>query len=479
MFKNLKFNKNFIYLFFIVSGICFLLTDYTGENDIWFLLSHGRYVLSNGFPHVDILSMHTGLNFVMQQWLSSVIFHLIYDYLGQIALYIFMILINCLITYLIYKLCVVISNKKFSSCFITVITMIILQRWYIVPRPQIFTFIILITLLIMLELYSSKRKKYLYFIPLLSVLLINLHASMWPMLFILCMPYVAELILKKDKDVFKLIGIMFVSIAVGTINPYGVEAMTYSIKGYGLEAICAIVGEMRSFNLLGENFVVYWSALVLLIFFISNLIIIFHSNKKNIRIAHLLLFYGTFFMALSSIRNVSLFVIGTLPFLVKYFEFKDIKKFELNKNWKINYAVILILFVAIFISNICTKKYEFNSEVTEAVVYLNKHENKDIKLYTEYSYGSVFEYNGYKPYLDSRAEVFTKKMNNKEDILDEYIKFNLNEEFRDEFIKKYDFDYYLIYSENEELLDYLINYEDVKYELVLDSKYSYLVKKVS
>ena len=70
-------------------------------------------------------------------------------------------------------------------------------------------------------------------------------------------------------------------------------------------------------------------------------------------------------------------------------------------------------------------------------------------------------------------------MNNKEDILDEYIQFNLDESTRDEFIKKYDFDYYLINSEYKELLDYLLNYEEEDFELVLEREYFYLVKKVS
>lgn len=479
MFKNLKFSKNYVYFFLFISCLCFFLIDYTKEADIWFLLSHGRYVLSNGFPHVDILSMHTGLNFVMQQWLSSVVFHLIYDYLGSVVFYIFMFILNVVLTFLIYKLCFVISNRKFSSSFISLITMILLQRWFIVPRPQIFTYIILIILLIMLELYSSKRKKYILFMPLLSILLINFHGSMWPMLFIFCMPYVAELLLKKDKDIFKLIGLMLISVVVGLINPYGLDAMTYSFSSYGLDSIRSVVGEMRAFNLLGENFTIYWSVFILIIFFISNSIILLNSKKNNIRIAHLLLFYGTFYMALSSLRNIALFIIATMPFLVKYFKFKDVDKFSLDKNWIINYSVCFLLFIAVCVGAFINKNYMFVHAIDDAVVYLNKNADKDVKIYTEYSYGSRLEYDGYKPYLDSRAEVFIKKMNNKEDILDEYIKFNLDESFRPEFIKKYDFDYYLIYLDHKEIINYLINYKEIDYELIYATSDFYLVKKVS
>ena len=184
-------------------------------------------------------------------------------------------------------------------------------------------------------------------------------------------------------------------------------------------------------------------------------------------------------MALSSLRNISLFLIATIPFIVKYLEFKDIDKFVWNRNWIINYVVILIIFLSIFVTAMCNKNYKFVNEMDDVVAYLDTYADKDIKLYTDYSYGSIFEYNGYKPYLDTRAEVFTKKMNGKEDILDEYIRFNLDESFRDEFIKKYDFDYYAIQVHYTELVNYLINYEEIDYELILSSDKFYLVKKVS
>ena len=480
MFKNLKFSKNFIYLFFLVSLLCFFLIDFTEEADIWFLLSHGRYVINNGIPYTDVLSMHEGFNFIMQQWLSSTIFYVIYKYLGKISFYIFIFILNFIITFLIYKLCLVISNnKKFSSCFISIITMLLLQRAYIVPRPQMFTFIILIVLLIMLELYSSKRKKYINYMPILSILLINFHASMWPMIFIFCMPYVAELILKKDKDVIRLIIIMLISLIVGFINPYGLGAMTYSIKSYGHEYICAVVGEMRSFDLLDINYVSYWGYFTLLIFFISNLIILLNSKKNNIKISHLLLFYGTFFMSLLGLRNISLFIIGTVPFLVKYFEFQDIDKFNLNKEWIINYSIIGLIFISAFSFSIINKNYEFKHAAEPVLEYLNKNVDKNIKLYTEYSFGSLFEYYGYKPYLDSRAEVFIEKMNNKEDILKEYIIFNLDETSRDKFIEKYDFDYYVISNDYFDVIEYLLNHKEYNFELILSVDRISLVKRVN
>ena len=465
MFKNLKFNKNYIYLFFLLSFLCFFLIDFQEEGDIYFLLSHGRYIFNNGIPHTEILSMHSEFNFIMQQWLSSAIFYFIYNYLGKSCFYIFMFIINFIITYLIYKLCLVISNnKKFSSCFISVIAIILLQIGFIVFRPQIFTFIILLMILIMLELFSSKRKKYLYFMPVLSILLINLHASMWPMIFILCMPYVVELVIKKDKDVLLLLLFMTISILVGIINPYGVGAKTY-----GYKYICDVISEMKSVNLLGDAYVFYWSVNTLIIFLVSNLIILLNSKKENIRVSHILLFYGTFIMALLSIRNVAIFILCTVPFLVKYFEFRDDNNFYLNKKWIINYIIIIMIVICAFSNAIKNK----------IISYLNKNASKNIKIFTNVSIGPMLEYFGYKPYIDTRAEVFMKKLNGKENILEEYVKFNLRKDVREEFINKYDFDYYIIEKSNYDLINYLINYKNKNYELVLIYEDNYLIKKVS
>ena len=129
--------------------------------------------------------------------------------------------------------------------------------------------------------------------------------------------------------------------------------------------------------------------------------------------------------------------------------------------------------------SIINKNYEFKHAAEPVLEYLNKNADKDIKLYTEYSFGSLFEYYGYKPYLDSRAEVFIEKMNNKEDILKEYIIFNLDETSRDKFIEKYDFDYYVISNDYFDVIEYLLNHKEYNFELILSVDRISLVKRVN
>ena len=61
-----KTNLGFIYLFLPL--FFFLYINFLRETDIWFILSHERYILNHGFPHTEFLTIHEDLHFIMQQW---------------------------------------------------------------------------------------------------------------------------------------------------------------------------------------------------------------------------------------------------------------------------------------------------------------------------------------------------------------------------------------------------------------------------
>ena len=64
---QLKYYKWLILLLFFVMAYYMSWT----ETDFYFLLATGREFW-NGFPHEEFLSMHEGLHYVSQQWLSSI-----------------------------------------------------------------------------------------------------------------------------------------------------------------------------------------------------------------------------------------------------------------------------------------------------------------------------------------------------------------------------------------------------------------------
>ena len=118
---------NLGYIYFILPLLFFMFLDFSRESDIWFLLSHGKYIFYNGFPHVEFLTIHDGLHFVMQQWLFSFIVYFLYHYVGSIGIVLFVGLINILIMIFLYKLCLLLCNNKYISCFIAVVIDLFLE----------------------------------------------------------------------------------------------------------------------------------------------------------------------------------------------------------------------------------------------------------------------------------------------------------------------------------------------------------------
>ena len=92
-------------------------------------------------------------------------------------------------------------------------------------------------------------------------------------------------------------------------------------------------------------------------------------------------------------------------------------------------------------------------EIIDADVAASGKDKSQLKIYTGYGDGAYFEYHGYKPYLDPRAEVFLKKNNGKEDILEEWYGLTKGAVNIRDFLDKYDFDYIFIRGDSVILSD--------------------------
>ena len=474
-------NKYYCYLILLIPIIYSFTILLNYECDIWFLLSHGRYVLDYGFPKYDFLSMHDGLHFVMQQWLSSIIFYLFYKVFASIGVYIIVWISNIIIVYLLYLLCMKISdNNLFTSCIVTAITSSLLDICFITSRPIIFSLIIFILFLYILESYRIRKSNIIYFLILLSLLEVNLHASMWPVLFILLLPYLIYYLFlyykRKDNTFFKMILIVLLMIIVGFINPYGVDAMMYSFRSYGVSDINNIIWEMNGFNISSNlGYVKYFSILIFIIMVIVSFIFI--RTRKKVLLYQLLLFYGTFLMALFNIRNISLFLICSLPFCVNYLDIKYKYYNKFNKKELIIYLVCFITMIGTIIYN--KDNYVLSDEYLgqkEVLNYLSEKSLGNNPIYTMNSHGGFFSFYNYKTYIDTRAEVFIKKNNKKEDIFHEFYLIMTGKIDYYEFLEKYKFKY-LVIDKDEPLRRYLINNNDHSYKCVFKSKNLYLYER--
>jgi hypothetical protein len=320
--------------------------------------------------------------------------------------------------------------------------------------------------------FNFKMNAILCGLPILSALLINLHAAMWPFFFMLMIPYFI------DSFRFNLWGLKgqgysclpiataaALSFAAGWMSPYGFESMTYLFRSYGNAYASTMISEMQSFDFKTVN-----GIFVFIIYFFLIMIFCF-KHRAETRLRYALLIIGTGYMGLSSIRNLSLFLICGIPFVAQPLKTIRILKTP-NKQPRFpwfRYVLMCIIIVWTGLTfYIRAEKSEKDAEIflpIKAVDYIKMHVNKEsIRLFTGYDTGGYAEFKGLRPFIDARAEVFLKSNNRKENILDDYFNVSLGKTHYRELIEKYKLTHFLVGKSDMLLFTYMS--EDPDFELL-------------
>lgn len=474
MLKRFQFSKyQYILILFSICTIFFISNHLSFDNDFWFTINQGRYVVKNGFPHTVLFTIYDNLDFIYQSWATGVLFYEIYSLFGNYGMVCFILIIDFLIAFFHYKLCMKISKKFVLSILLTMFFISIMNVFFIVTRPQVFTFLNLLILLYLMESYVQDNNiKYLIPLPFLALLQVNFHGMLFLMLFIFMIPYIINSfkfkigpIVSEGYKLKPIIITMFLMLLAGFINPYGIKTILYVFTSYGNPILNNVVSELHSLDFHSMMGKIFYS-----IIFIVYLIYLF-NKKKSFKVRYILLLFGTTYLALDSIRSFSLFLIGSI-FPISYLlkdkipVFKD-KLNEYNLERKVRHYVVNTIIVIILItSSFFLSKKNFTNPAINPVKFLINNYNKDeIKLYTYFNDGGYTEYMGIKSSMDPRAELFLKNTNHKENILEEY--YNLLKGII----------YYKDYLDKYQFTHLLINKEDVMYNLLKHDSYNYKLIK--
>jgi hypothetical protein len=479
--QNIEPNKNDRKILLILLFLPCLLIRRALDNDTWFILNSGRYVMNNGIPHIEPFSIHENMEFVMQQWLTDVVFWNIYNTVGELGLFLLVMIFYALVIILLYKLTMNISEGNFFVSYSVTILASILIYTYMVTRPTIITLVIVMIELNVLELYAKRGEyKYLLVLPILSLLMINFHAALWPMLFILILPYII--------DSFKIrIGFisgegynkrfLFLSIAVMILaafaNPYGIDAMLYLMKSTGYPYMKYIM------ELQPPNVSSFAGALIYVYIAFVVFVYIFYRRGKT-RIRYFLLTAGTIFMVLLSVRNITYFALCSLFPLAHYLKDLNINYIGVNKNNKKFRIILITLIVIVVIIGMYENGLHYNTamqykDLNETVDYIIENEDiSSIMLYTGFNEGSLVQFRGLRTYIDPRAEVYFKKQNNKYDIFNEYFELRYGKIYYKNIMDKYNFTHLIIGK--GELLDTYLK-EDENYKVIYENEKYNLFRK--
>ena len=63
----------------LVFAIPFMFAARDLNNDLWFTMNHGRYILQHGFATVEPFTVHEGLAFSFEKWATCILFYKAYD----------------------------------------------------------------------------------------------------------------------------------------------------------------------------------------------------------------------------------------------------------------------------------------------------------------------------------------------------------------------------------------------------------------
>ena len=450
----------------------FVLIIQVMDNDGWFILSNGRYILEHGIPYENPFTWVEGLDVVLQQWAYSVVVYSIYQWFKVPGIFLFCCLlhITCMMLF-----CKIAKLKQVDTKTALVLSsvMLLIGSNFLSIRPTFITVLLLLWQVCVLEQYRKDGKAWkLWQLVLISFLEINFHAAIWPFHFVMLLPYLVPPIKNffvkfkpKDYSIKPFLIVIPLMAAVGFLNPYGIDGIKYVFLSYGKELKDAGIVELAapSFQDSGLVFVLL---LAVILWWIA-----LHREEK-IDAPFFYILCGTAIMGTMHLRNLIYAYVGILLFLCEM-----VRQNKLTiKNMiygNLVFATFLgsIAFTWIGISG-KVMDYKQDDDVyspVKAIAYLDEHEEKDVNVFTEFNNGAYFEWNGYKCFVDPRPELYFKKLNHKADVFQEYQELiqTTEPEKIDAFFDNYPCDYACV-SKNSSLNLYLSMQED--WEPVVDSE---------
>lgn len=465
----------------------FLIGGRFFDNDGYFILASGEYIVENGIPHTNPFHFVDGLRIVIQQWLWAVGCYLAYSTLGKAGVYMIVLALYLMVLFVAYKIC---KLNQVNSCVAIIFSTLVLSvnTVFLTMRPTLITVLLLLLQIYVLEKYKRDKKAplLLWLIPI-SLLEMNLHGSIWFMHFVFLLPYIVPPIKnpfvafkKRDYKILPIILTMIPMGLVGFINPYGLDGILYIFQSYNDQLKSAGIQELQPLAIDS-----YKTIILLVVLFVA---LHFVFNKKKISAESFYLLCGTTVLAFTHSRNMIYFYVGVLCFfaeLLPAIDFTKIKEFVYRhfKKFAIPVWILVVLLTVTdaFCLDIVLSNKVQDSENTpvKAVEYLNENADKDIRLYNGFNNGGYFEFNGYKVFMDPRPELYYESFNQKESVFEDWLaarkQYTKPEEFKS-FLEKYDFGYLCV--ELDSTLNLYLQ-TDSDYQPVLTAEKYQLFQKIS
>ncbi len=477
-------NKKAIYFeimaIILIAIFCISLTPKTLQNDTFYTIKIGEHIIENkGIDMMDPFSWHQNLEYTYPHWLYDVIIYLIYLAGGMTGIYISTCIFSAILGITIYRTNSKLVKNKVVSFVITIGAMYMLKD-YIAARAQLVTFILFaLQIYLMEQLANTSKKRYGIGLIVISILIANLHVAVWPFMFVLYLPYIAEYIitiiktktarkfgkelkkgykisLTKRDGVKYLIIVMIICTLTGFLTPLGTTPYTYLIKTMQGNTTQNI-NEHLPMTLIN-----CMEILCVLIVFIALLTF----TDVKIRLVDLFMFGGLILLMLYSKRQSTMFVL-ICSIILNRLAYDFIKKDGDDVDERLinvfttlfggfMISALIIILSLYFIKGKIKSKYidekSYPVEMSEFILQYFDENNinlEDVRLYNEYNYGSYLLYKGIPVFIDSRCDLYAPEYNGGRDIFMDFIKSSKLDIWFEDIFKKYDITYVILYKDSK------------------------------
>lgn len=440
----------------------------TFQNDTFFTLAVGQKILQEGIYTEETFTWHEGLEYQNVRWLFDITIANIYNIGGYTGIYIFVMIMASIIGITLFYIFSKKSHNKLLAFLLTIAT-VFLGRTMFCARSQIVSFWLFILEAFFIErLLETGKKRYSIFLFINAVLIANVHAPLYPMFFVLFLPYIAEyilvklklksnedskIIIQKRENIDKLLLAMFASVFAGLITPLGLIPYTDMFKTAGSLAN-ELVKEMQPITIVNQTG--FMCMIVVAIGIIS-------FTKTKIKLVDSLFLLGFLLMSLSNFRSLYFFIfIGMLSIGKLVNDFLLDYKVD---SWKVSAKYKSVLLILISIVLLAISAYNFVQKSDDefadpgffpigATKYILKNiDTENMRLYNGFNFGSYLEFFGIPVFLDSRAEIYLEEFNDTT-ILKDYSEVSSGAVHYNEVFEEYEITHALL--QNVEMLNIYI-----------------------
>ncbi|HSG44116.1 MAG TPA: hypothetical protein VLA72_13250 [Anaerolineales bacterium] len=381
----------------------------------------GKYILETGqLPQTEpFVYPYQNQEFVSQQWLSGVVFYLIYKYTGLSGIVVFSALLLAGAFLLLYNDLAKRLDLRFSIFLVVMLGAATTSLSWI-TRPHLISMFFLAVWLVWADRLRRGENMSIWYFPVLMLIWTNFHgefiSGMLVLLAYAAGSFIDNLMHKDGKSEIKKIWFaLILSGLITIINPGGLKRWAGMLGFMNNQYMMTRMLEANPPNFQDPEMNVLLGLIALSIFLLA-------YNKNRMSASQGLLLAGFTAMSLMAFRNIHLYGV-VAPFVLSEtlsstIEIPFIKRFEQNlkvietniqKGFVLPLAVVIALSVFISTSKAGSKIYNFNSEFfpVNAVNWVKEHPPKG-NMFNDLNWGGYIALNLWPDqltFVDSVADI--------------------------------------------------------------------------